>query len=125
MATTREKILSANKYGLKHRDYASWYTPVYQIACDLGCEGIDLSAQPDVTGWRRGKIPAGAISINHAAQTSERGLSLMGLAGHDTHWSEMWMGDRERVEVTGLLLPYTGSDDETLILAYGLDDLDN
>jgi len=124
MGTTRAKILAANAYGLQHRDYASWHTPIYQVACDLGCDGIDLSTQPDATGWRRGAMPAGGISTNHAAGTSERGLSLMGLDGQDGHWAEMWMGDRPRVDVSGLLLPYTGSDDEPLVLAYGLADLD-
>jgi hypothetical protein len=123
--TTREKILKANRYGLRNQDYASWHTGIYQVACDLGCDGIDLSQQPDVTAWRRGNLPAGGISINHATGDSERGLSVMAIGDNDAHWSEMFSGDRCRVDVRGMLLPYTGSDDEPLLLAYDIEDMDN
>jgi len=123
--TTRGSILAANAYGLRYRDYdTSWYTPVHQVAYDLGCDGVDLSSCRDVTGWRRGELPPGGLSFNHADGLSERGLSLMSVDGDKAHWSEMWMSDRDRVAVHGLLLPYCGSDDEPLVLPYGVDDAD-
>ena len=37
----------------------------------------------------------------------------------------MWFAGRAKVTVTGLLLPYQGSDGEPLVLPYGVDDMDS
>lgn len=127
--TNREMILKANKYGqrLDPNDCSgsSWYSPILQVASDLGAlKGIDLTDCPVVTGYRYGTAPASGISYNYADQRSERGLSMAAINGQNEVGSCVWFADRDRVEYTGILLPYTGSDGEPLILAFGFDQFD-
>lgn len=123
-------VLSANKYGLneiKNNDvsYASWWNAEHQIAYNCGINGIDLSIQPIVKGWRRGKAPESGISYNHRDQCSENGLSMMSVNGSEAGFSEMFMAERKKYEYEGILLPYSGSDGEPLIIPFGLNiDLD-
>lgn len=126
---TRESLLDANLYGLReHRSgaitFASWYSPEHAAAYRYGTEGVDLSTQPTVEGWRRGGAKFGGISHNYRDDVSERGLSMMSIEGSKPGFSEMFMGDRDRHDYTGLLLPDTGSDGEPLILPYGSENLD-
>jgi hypothetical protein len=123
MLVTVDKLIKANQYGLEGGE-ASYYTPVLEIAARIGNIGIDLSRQPIVSGRRYGKAPETYISHNYRDDSSERGLSLMALDGHKDHWSIMTMSDRPVFNYTGILLPYTGSDDEPLILCLDAEDLD-
>lgn len=126
---TRETILAANRYGLDNadnHDAGDYRTPVLAVACSLGRIGINLSNQPTVTGVRLGDMPDGGISHNYRDDVSERGLSLLRLSERDNVASAVWFSDRKKlVEVTGLLLPYCGSDSEPLILVYGIEDYDS
>lgn len=126
MKTTAQHILTANAAGLRHGESGMWsyYTHILQVAYNLGCRGIDLSKQPVVSGWRYGQIPDSGLSKNYRDDISERGLSLMEADGADTvaDWvSAMYIvsGNRPVVHVTGVLLPYTGSDGEPLVLPVG------
>jgi len=56
------------------------------------------------------------LSYNYRDQVSERGLSLANLEGEDEVGSSMFFKDRGLVQVSGVLLPKTGSDGEPLIL---------
>lgn len=122
MALSRDLILKANKAGLKNpASLRSYYTPVLQVAFELGQQGVDLSGQPTVSGWRYGNIPDSGLSYNYRDRKSERGLSLAQLDGEPEVGSSMWFTDRKKIRVTGLLLPYRGSDGEALVLPYGVD----
>lgn len=125
MKVTREAILKANAVGLANRDDWSFFyrTAVLDIACTLGREGIDLSSQPDFTGWRFGKGPDTGISYNYRDDFSERGLSLAVKPDSSEVESVIWFNG-DKYTYTGLLLPFTGSDDEALILPYHVDNFD-
>ena len=128
MKTNRDTILTANRAGLNDKetgDWTSYYTPLLVVAYNYGQAGVDLTQQPDVSGYRLGNVPESGLSRNHAADRTEKGLSLMALDGQPDHWSAAFIpGDRPRVAVSGMLSPDTGSDDEPLVLAYGIDILD-
>jgi len=122
---TRDRIIEINRLGINNPEaFGSFYTPVLQIAFDLGQQGIDLSQQPSVSGRRYGTIPTSGLSYNFADQRSERGLSLAAIYGHEDVGSVIWFAERKIVDVDGLLLPYTGSDGEPLILPYAVEDMD-
>ena len=126
MKLTREKILAINRHGMRYPDdMVGYYTPALQIALELGQRGIDLSVQPTVTGYRYGTMPEGGLSYNYADDRSERGLSLAAIDGQDEVGSSVWFAGRAKVTVTGLLLPYQGSDGEPLVLPYDVDDMDS
>jgi len=126
MKLTRARILEVNRRGINNPDeMLAWYTPALQIAFDLGQRGIDLSVQPTVTGYRYGAMPEGGLSYNYADDRSERGLSLAAIDGQDEVGSSVWFAGRAKVTVTGLLLPYQGSDGEPLVLPYDVDDMDS
>jgi len=121
----RKDILKANRDGMDRLGtYWSYYTPVLQVAFDLGQRGVDLSLQPDVTGYRYGKMPESGLSYNYSGQKSERGLSLAAIDGQKETGSCVWFADRDTVKVSGLLLPYKGSDGEPLILPFCVENLD-
>ena len=121
----RAEILKANHNGLKNPDgFDSYYTPTLQVAYNLGQKGINLESQPDVSGERYGNIPESGLSYNYAAATSENGLSLANLNGEKEVGSTIWFADRKKVKVAGMLLPYKGSDGESLILTYDVENLD-
>ncbi|MDP2652050.1 MAG: hypothetical protein Q8O94_02850 [bacterium] len=122
--TSRQEILAANRVGLSDTAFWSYWTPILNIALDLGREGVDLSSQPDFSGPRYGKAPALGVSTNYADNVSERGLSLSVDSGGEVVGSSIWFLGREKTEYTGLLLPYTGSDGEALILPYGFEIFD-
>jgi len=117
---TEEDIKSANLAGLRHKDsettYWSYYTPLLQVSYDYGHNGIDLTEEPVVTGFRYGDPSDSGLSYNYRDQVSERGLSLANLEGEDEVGSSMFFKDRGLVQVSGVLLPKTGSDGEPLIL---------
>ena len=122
---SRADILNANKAGLDNPDsFWSYRTPVLQVAYELGTKGVDLSDAQDVTGYRYGAVPAHGLSHNYRDDRSERGLSLVAINGHKPVASVVWFCDRKRVRVSGLLLPYRGSDGEPLVLPYCVEYLD-
>lgn len=122
---TREKILEVNKMGIENPDaFWSFYTPSLQVAFELGQNGIDLSGQPDVNGYRYGNIPESGLSHNYMDDRSERGLSLVAIDGQKEVGSSIWFCDRKKVKASGLLLPKKGSDGEPLILSYDIEDND-
>ena len=121
----RLEILKANQNGLNNPDgFDSYYTPILQIAYNLGQKGINLESQPDVIGERYGNIPEFGLSYNYSADKSENGLSLANLIDEKEVGSTIWFSDRKKVRVSGLLLPYKGSDGENLILTYDVENLD-
>ena len=123
--TNLDSILSVNKYGMENPNgFDSFRTPIHQMAYELGQSGVDLSKQPVVKGWRRGKPPESGISSNYRDDISERGLSLMAIDNGKPGFSEMFMGDREKYNVEGILLPKKGSDNENLVLPFGFDNFD-
>jgi hypothetical protein len=129
MRTNRKLIIDANRYGLaeceRNRDeWTSWYTPILQVAYEYGRRGVDLSECDDVTGHRYGNIPDGGLSVNHRDHESERGLSLAAIDGCEENWITIFLMERPKINVTGLLLPKTGVEGEPLILAYGLEQYD-
>ena len=108
-----------NKNGLSQKDNPEWdsyYTKILQAAYNIGLDGIDISTAPIVNATRAGKAPWDGISVNHKPGESENGLSCLSINGGEEHWSASFVGNRERHEYTGILLPITGSDDEPLIL---------
>ncbi len=130
MKTNKEKILQANQLGLHNPDWSlSFYTPIYQMAYNLGCKGIDLSLQPDVRGYRYGVAPESGLSRNYRDGISECGLSLAVITtpGYKTEeiGSAMFFSNRKKHYFKGMLLPCKGSDGEPLILMYGAEDFDN
>ena len=122
---TRERILEVNRMGMQNPN-AMWffYTPSLQVAFDLGQDGVDLSQQPDVSGFRYGNIPDSGLSHNYMDDRSERGLSLAALDGQKEVGSSIWFCGRKEVKTSGLLLPRKGSDGEPLILSYDVEDFD-
>lgn len=95
-----------------------YYTPVLKAAYMLGAdERASLGAVVD--GVRYGSVPTCGLSQNHADQTSEYGLSVIS-AGDDCDGSagaHMFMSDRKRVTVRGVLIEgRRGSDGEPLLL---------
>lgn len=125
MKVSQKDITTANAAGLKHRDgSASWsyYTPVLQMAYNLGLDGVNLSDAPVVSGYRYGKVSEHGLSFNYADQKTEKGLSLAAIDGQPECSSVIWFRDRAKVAVSGVLLPLTGSDNEPLILPVGVID---
>lgn len=123
---TADDIRQVNQTGIANPEaFWSYYTPVLQVAFELGQRGIDLAAAPVVSGMRYGIMPAGGISYNYRDERSERGLSLACIDGDKEVGSCIWFADRIEHNYTGVLLPYTGSDGEALILIIGIDNLDN
>lgn len=117
---TREDIIRANAQGLRDKEYmVDFYSNSLQVAYNLGVKGKDISAQPTVTGYRYGEVPEDGISFNYREQESERGLSMASVEGAEESGITKWFfnGHGKKVQVSGILLPYTGSDDEALILA--------
>jgi len=122
---TAEDIRTANKEGLESpAAFWDYRTPTLSVALDLGRRGINLQDAPVVSGIRYGKAPEGGISNNHRDSISERGLSLAKVDDADEVGSVIWFEGREERRYTGILLPYKGSDGEALILAEGVDNLD-
>lgn len=117
-------ILAANKYGLKNPDaFTSYYTPVLHLALMLGQSGVDLNEQPVVSGYRYGNIPQSGISHNYRDNESERGLSMASVEGSEEGWLTKMLFEgtsRPTVEAMGILLPFTGSDGEPLIIPFGI-----
>jgi hypothetical protein len=127
MPLTPDQIVNANKAGLKHRGSEtiwSYWTPVLQVAYNLGWDGVELTNQV-VSGWRYGAAPAMGISHNFADDTSEKGLALAALDGHVEVGSTIWFSDRKKHSYSGILVPVKGSDGETLILPLHVDNLDD
>lgn len=126
---SRESVLSANRIGLNEHAsgniaYSMWYSPEHQEAYDYGIEGVDLSVQKTVSGWRRGESGFGGQSYNYRDDRRERGLSMMSVDGSPAGHSEMFMSDRKKYEYKGILLPEKGSDGEPLIIPFGGENID-
>jgi len=120
----KDEILKANAAGIRHREsgtYWNYYSPVLQAAYDHGQKGINLSAQPDFAGKRYGKAPEGGVSRNYTDERSEGGLSLAVKPDGNPVGSSVWFTERKKHDYQGLLLPFTGSDGEALILPYSED----
>lgn len=126
-----ETILKANRYGLRNKDdFTSYYTPILDVAKDLGQQGISLENQPSVIGYRYGFAPEKGLSHNYADDISERGLSLVESTNNRANDSrknyyESFFGDRPKKFYKGIELPYKGSDGEPLILPYYFEDFDH
>jgi len=128
MYVTERDIRTANAEGLKLRaagyDYpGDRHTAILSIALYLGFEGVSLADAPVVSGYRYGNVPYSGISYNFRDGLSERGLSMAQLDGAKECASCIFIGDRPEVRVSGVLLPYTGSDGEALVLP--IDCIDN
>jgi hypothetical protein len=129
MATMRE-VQSAHEAGRRAAEqhstineavysgaYDGTMDPVESIAWTMGFEGKELRS---VTGWRYGSLPESGRSINHADNSWERGVSLMGLDGEERTTPAILVAgialtDRPVVRVRGYLSGY-GADGEPLVI---------
>lgn len=95
-----------------------YHTPLLAVAYSLGAD-LGASLGPVVDGVRYGAIPVSGLSQNYREQTTEYGCSVIS-AGDDCDGSagaHMFMGDRKRVAVRGVLIEgKRGSDGEPLLL---------
>ncbi len=114
----------AYELGRKHAangNYCSWYTPRLEMAYNLGYDGIEVDFENPVSGYRYGVCPE-RTSFNYAENRKESGVSLAALDGQKEVGSSMWFCDREKVNVTGLLISDKGSDGEPLIIPLDMDE---
>ena len=114
----------AYELGRKHAsngNYCSWYTPRLEMAYNLGYDGIEVDFENPVSGYRYGACPE-RNSFNYAENRKEFGVSLAALDGQKEVGSSMWFCDREKVNVTGLLISEKGSDGEPLIIPLDMDE---
>ena len=114
----------AYELGRKHAsngNYCSWYTPRLEMAYNLGYDGIEVDFENPVSGYRYGACPE-RNSFNYAENRKEVGVSLAALDGQKEVGSSMWFCDREKVNVTGLLISEKGSDGEPLIIPLDMDE---
>jgi hypothetical protein len=116
-------IRNANKAGLRHNnnnsDCWSYYSPLLQAAYDLGrYHGLAVGGL--VTGWRYGDVPEFGVSKNYVTGDSEGGLSMAKIDGVESSWRGFLMTARKKVNVSGLLSPLKGSDNEPLIFPVDL-----
>lgn len=114
----------AYELGRKHAsngNYCSWFTPRLEMAYNLGYDGIDVDFENPVSGYRYGACPERS-SFNYAENCKEVGVSLAALDGEKEVGSSMWFCDREKVNITGLLIDKKGSDGEPLIIPLDMDE---
>ena len=107
----------------KNGHRTSWYTQALYNAYELGMDGIIIDWDDIVECRRAGGIGNG-VSWNHLDGRSERGLSVLNVVGEKEVSSAIWFSDRGITTVTGIRLPFKGSDGETLILPFGIDQFD-
>lgn len=127
MKTTVEIYKKAYNQGVNDRksgDYSLWQTQALRVAYELGYEGKEINFDDVVDCERAGAVPAGGISYNFRDKYSEQGCSVINVKGEKPVSSVIWFADRKMVEVTGIRLPYRGSDGETLILPLGIEEYD-
>lgn len=115
---TKEQYLKANQNGLNGGS-PCYYTPVLQVAYNIGLNGVDLSLSETVTAFRYGKAPETFLSYNYAENRPENGLSVY--TEKSIVRSEFL--DRDKFEYTGIVSG-TGSDGEILILAFDAENWD-
>ena len=114
----------AYNLGKRHAEdgnYCAWYTPRLEMAYNLGYDGIEVDFENIVRGYRYGECPQHE-SFNYADNTNEHGVSLAALDGQKEIGSSVWFCDREKVNVSGLLINETGSDGEPLIIPLDMEE---
>ena len=127
MKTTVSMYERAYRLGQRHAgtgDMRYWYTRSIDKAYLMGYEGHEIDFTDIVSGYRYGDIPEGGVSFNYLDDMFEKGLSLAAVDGEKEVGSSMWFYDREKVKVSGIRLPFKGSDGETLILPLGIEQYD-
>jgi hypothetical protein len=124
---TADAIRRANSAGLRDANddaaYECYWTPVLQVAYNLGKAGQSLQDAPVVSGLRFGRAPESGLSHNHREDVCEMGLSLAQEYGGSEIGSTMWFRERAAFEYRGIKVG-TGSDGETLILPFHVENLD-
>ena len=118
------RVYKAGEWCRKNGVYQGYYTQCLSKAFELGYNGIKVDFNDVVICRRAGYIPAGGISYNYREQIYERGLSVINVTGEEEVGSSVWFSDRKIITVKGIRLPFTGSDDETLILPLGVEQFD-
>lgn len=114
----------AYELGRKHAsngNYCSWYTPRLEMAYNLGYDGIEVDFENIVRGYRYGVCPK-YNSFNYAENRKELGVSLAAIDGQKEVGSSIWFCDRDKVNVTGILIGEKGSDGEPLIIPLDMDE---
>jgi hypothetical protein len=124
MKVTEKDIREANEAGLND-SFVCYYTAVLTAAYNLGLNGHSLVGQSIATGYRYGNAPESLLSRNYRDDKTEAGLSMAALVGEAECSSCIFFSDRAKVYYTGIISPVTGSDDETLLLVIGGENLDN
>ena len=109
------RAYNLGKRHAENGDYCAWYTPRLEMAYNLGYDGIEVDFEHIVNGYRYGECPEHE-SFNYADNTKEHGVSLAALDGQKEIGSSVWFCDRNKVNVSGLLISETGSDGEPLII---------
>ena len=114
----------AYNLGRKHAengDYCSWYTPRLEMAYNCGYDGTGIDFDTIVTGYRYGYTPSGC-SYNYRDNRKEAGVSLAAINGQPEIGSSIWFPDRQKVQLSGLLISDKGSDGEPLIIPLDMDE---
>lgn len=131
MKTTVQKYKAAYAYGHNDKKNAGEYTnnsmwqlKAFELAYTFGFEGVEIDWNDVVECERAGNIPESGVSYNHLAGVYEKGLSVLNIIGKEEVNSALWFYDRKKVNVSGIRLPFTGSDGEILILPLGVDEVD-
>lgn len=126
-AITISDYKRAYEIGQRHAttfDFCDWYTPALLVAYELGRTGKEINFEDVVEAVRAGNLPESGISYNYREQESELGLSVLNVVGEEEVGSSIWFAGREKVTVKGIRLSYKGSDGETLILPFGIEQFD-
>lgn len=81
---------------------------------------LDKGPPKAVIGWRYGDIPDSGVSHNYRDDKDEKGVSFMQIKGGEENGGFAGLAHREDGTVinvcTGFLSPWTGSDDEPLLI---------
>lgn len=118
------KVAHSNgKRDAESGELRGYHTAALDVAYDLGYEGKVIDFENIVDCVRAGNVPSGGVSYNYRDQLSEKGLSVLFVEGEPEIASSIWF-DRAEVKVSGIRLPYTGSDGETLILPLEIEQYD-
>lgn len=119
---TANDYKEANAAGLRHRisgNHWSYYTPVLQIAYNLGLEGISIQDIEPITAFRFGKAPYNFVSWNYRDNMPENGLSVY---TEKSIIRSEFLG-RDKYYYTGLPVGI-GGDGEMIILAFDAINMD-
>jgi len=119
---TEEQYKKVNQQGLTdglNGHFHSFYTPVLQIAYNLGLDGISIQGSKSISAFRFGKAPESFISWNYRDNAPEKGLSVY----TEESIVRAEFSDRKKYDYAGLPV-IKGGDGEIIILAYDAENYD-